>query len=194
MNLALFDFDGTISNKDSFKSFLQMVNGNNLSYFIKYYIFCLDGMLKYRLGIINAEELKTLRIKNCISKMDNEKFILYEKYFYTNIISKILRQEALDKIKWHKSQNDEICIVSASYEFCLSLWCESNNVELITNKINRKTGEFILPDCNGEEKVRRIKKKYDLRNYKFIYSYGDTMLDVPMLELANYKYYKPFRR
>ena len=47
-------------------------------------------------------------------------------------------------------------------------------------------------DCNGLEKVRRIKKKYNLNKYAKIYAYGDTEGDKPMLDIADISFYRAF--
>ena len=53
------------------------------------------------------------------------------------------------------------------------------------------TGKF-LPNCNGYEKVKRIKEKYNLSEYKEIHVFGNSKGDLPMLELGTHKYYKFF--
>lgn len=52
------------------------------------------------------------------------------------------------------------------------------------------TGNYIGKDCSGEEKIKRIEEKYNLKKYTSIYAYGDTKEDKEMLELADHKYYR----
>jgi phosphoserine phosphatase len=58
---------------------------------------------------------------------------------------------------------------------------------------NRLTGRIEGANCHGEEKVRRIRDAYQLKEYSQVYAYGDTKGDLPMLALADIRFYKPFR-
>ena len=55
------------------------------------------------------------------------------------------------------------------------------------------TGKIRGANCHGEEKVRRIQEAYQLKEYPQVYAYGDTKGDLPMLKLADIRFYKPFR-
>ena len=55
------------------------------------------------------------------------------------------------------------------------------------------TGKIENQNCHGEEKVNRINAAFDLSQYDEIYCYGDTKGDKPMLRLATFAFYKPFR-
>ena len=54
----------------------------------------------------------------------------------------------------------------------------------------RLTGRYLGGDCSGREKVRRIRRRYDLGRYDTVYAYGDSGEDREMLELAHRKYYR----
>ena len=87
--------------------------------------------------------------------------------------------------------------MSASPENWLNIWCNQIGASLISSKLETKngklTGKFDGNNCRGEEKVRRIRLQYDLSNYDEVYAYGDTKGDKPMLELATFAFYQPFR-
>jgi HAD superfamily phosphoserine phosphatase-like hydrolase len=91
----------------------------------------------------------------------------------------------------------EIVIVSASPDNWLKAWCKQFGAALISTKLevrDRKlTGKIDGKNCRGEEKVRRIRMQYDLSNYDEVYAYGDTKGDKPMLALATFAFYQPFR-
>ena len=54
------------------------------------------------------------------------------------------------------------------------------------------TGKLLGNDCNGLEKVRKIKEIYNLSKYEKIYAYGDTDGDKPMLDIADIAFYRKF--
>jgi phosphoserine phosphatase len=57
----------------------------------------------------------------------------------------------------------------------------------------RVTGRLANNNCNGEEKLRRIKAELALEEYSEIYAYGDSSGDTAMLSIATQPHFKPFR-
>ncbi|MGM7311760.1 HAD-IB family phosphatase, partial [Acinetobacter baumannii] len=114
--------------------------------------------------------------------------------FAKKVIPSCIRENALERILWHKQQGDQVVVVSASLSVYLESWCKSLDLDVICNQLEIDngilTGCFIDGDCGYLEKVNRIKNKYDLTQYSIIYAYGDTPNDYAMLELAHRKYYK----
>jgi phosphoserine phosphatase len=55
------------------------------------------------------------------------------------------------------------------------------------------TGKFATPNCNGEEKVNRIKKAYDLSLYDEVHVFGNSPGDLPMMDLGTHSYYRYFK-
>lgn len=195
-DIAFFDFDGTITYKDSTNEFFKFILNPWYFYFIKY-IFTLPYLILYKIHIIDSSQLKKKRYKYFLSKFNIMEIENYGNLFYYSRLNSLVKKSALDEIKWHKDQKNDIYIVSASLDVILNKWCEINELALITNKLefqnNKFTGNFLLPDCNGYEKVFRIKDKINLINYNIVYAYGDTIKDIPMLNLANKKYYRYFK-
>lgn len=88
-------------------------------------------------------------------------------------------------------------VVSASPENWIQKWSFSEGLELIASKLEvnngKITGKILGKNCHGVEKLKRIKEKYIIEDYKVIYAYGDTSGDRPMLNVATHSFYKPFR-
>ena len=195
MKIALFDFDGTITTKDSLVDFIQFSVGKP-KYYLGIFIltpvlFCF--FLKLIPNYIAKEKLVSYFFKNWLLSDFNELAHTYS----LQCIDKILRPAAIKKIKWHQSQGHHVAIVSASIENWLKPWCDKNNLRVLATKLevveNRVTGNFLSNNCHGLEKVNRIKERYDLSKYDYLYAYGDSSGDKQMLSLANESYYKPFR-
>jgi len=195
MTIALFDFDGTITTKDSLAEFLCFAIGKR-----KYYqgLFVLAPiLLLYKLKLIPNYLAKEKMLSYFFKGYSKEHFNTIALKFSTNEISKIIRPLALEKINWHKTQGHKVVIVSASIESWLKDWCEQYEVELIATRLEIKndelTGRFETKNCYGPEKVSRLKSKYSLDTFSSIYVYGDSRGDKELLELADYSFYKPFR-
>ncbi|NUF13451.1 HAD-IB family hydrolase [Acinetobacter oleivorans] len=192
MNLALFDFDGTITHNDTFSLFLkfsldsktQLIGGIRLAPYIA----------GYKLGWVTD---KTIRTKLCqVGYVGYDANSLKDmgQEFAKKVLPTCVRENALERIFWHKQQGDQIVVVSASLGVYLESWCHSLGLDVICNQLETHngilTGHFIDGDCGYLEKVNRIKNKYDLSQYPTIYAYGDTPNDYAMLELAHKKYYR----
>ena len=195
MILALFDFDGTIARKDSLVDFIQYAVGIPKYYFG---LLILSPMVAtYKLKLIPNYTAKEKVLTHFFKGMQTDKFKELAKEYSVNQLPQIIRPSAMEKIKWHQSQNHKVVIVSASIECWLKKWCQSNNIDLIGTRlesINGKlTGKLATKNCHGIEKVNRIKERYNLNNFDYIYAYGDSIGDKEMLELSDQSYYKIFQ-
>ena len=195
MNLALFDFDGTISNDDSFRGFIIYYCG--YPKFILGSIILSPIYLIYFLGIIKNNFMKETVISFYFRNEDISNLWDKGKQYNRDKIDKIVRVKAMEKIKWHQNQGDKIIVVSASVNIWLKSWCSRNSLELIATEleeINGKiTGRLINGNCYGSEKVTRVKKVVNMQDYDEIYAYGDSRGDRELLDSADKSFYKPFR-
>lgn len=197
--IAFFDFDGTISNKNSFKGFLLFVYGKP-----KFYLKItklLYTFLKFKLKIEDPVVVKEKLITEYLKDMDYLEYNKYCKdYADSPIFRSILREKALKEIENHKKNNVEVVIVSASIEGWLKYYCKDNNINLISTirevKEKKLTGKLFSLNCFGINKVKMIKEQYNLDYYSKIYVYGDSFGDTEMLKLStkDNSYYKPFRK
>lgn len=195
MIAALFDFDGTITTKDSLADFIQYAVGKP-SYYMG--LLALSPILTcYKLNLISNHIAKQKLITHFFKGWDADKFkeIAY-RYAYEHL-DKITRPKALEKIRWHLRKGHKVVIISASIECWLKAWCEESNVDLIATRLEiragKLTGKFATRNCYGIEKVNRIREIYDLSQCDHVYAYGDSRGDKEMLALADERFYKPFR-
>jgi phosphatidylglycerophosphatase C len=194
-SIALFDFDGTITNEDSLIAFIRYAKGD-LSYLMG--IILLSPMLVlFKLKIIPNYKAKAWMISYFFKGMPFETFRDFATKFSLEHIDGILRPKAMEKIAWHKAQGDDVVVVSASMRCWLQPWCESQGLAVISTELeveeNKLTGRFRTKNCHGAEKERRVKEVYQLNDYDHIYGYGDSSGDKALLALADKRYYKPFR-
>ena len=195
IDLALFDFDGTITKDDSLLKFIRFVVGDGR--FIFGLVVLSPILVAYKLKLIPNYKAKQYMLSWFFKGMSKDAFLKVANEYSLVHIDKILRPKAIEKINWHKNQGHKVVVVSASIEFWLRPWCEKNGLELIATKLEIKddivTGKLLSKNCYGVEKVNRIKEIYNLKDFEYIYSYGDSSGDKQMLELAHEKFYKPFR-
>lgn len=192
--LALFDFDGTLTTKDSLADFILFVFGKPKT--IIGSIFLSPTLAGYAFGLVDNNKAKQRVLKYFFCDMSVKKMSELGELYVRERLVKILRPKGLEKLKWHKQQGHTIAIVSASTEYWLKPWADEMGLDLLSTQLevkqSRLTGYYLGANCHGEEKVRRIQEIYDLSHYKEIYAYGDTSGDQPMLCLAHHAFYKPF--
>jgi HAD superfamily hydrolase (TIGR01490 family) len=194
MVLAIFDFDGTITYRDSFRHFLQYALGKSVYY--RGLISLSPVLIAYVLGIVPNYAAKQRVFAHFFGGWSAENFAVLAEKYSSSHIDKIVRPEALDRIAWHRGQEHKVVVVSASLKNWLSHWCQSQGVDLISTEIEKQneiiTGRFQTPNCYGIEKVRRLKDRFDFSEIEYVYAYGNSSGDREILNLADEKFYRYF--
>ena len=193
-SLVLFDFDGTLTNRNSLFEFLKFSKG-----LCVYYIglaILLPLFILFFLGLINAQALKERVLSYFFKNYSEKKWIELCEIFAEKKIPSLLRKSGLEKLKIHQAENSKILVVSASFEDYLKPWTKKMGLECLATQIEVSecalTGKIKGVNCNGLEKVKRIKEFLSVETFSPIYAYGDSKGDLPMLALADFKFYNTF--
>lgn len=192
MNIAFFDFDGTITRRDSFALFLRHILGQ------KFYVKLAQNLhilLLYKLGFVSNSRAKESVLHSCLRGISEGELQAHCAKFLP-ILDGICKDSALARIVWHKEQGDRVVLVSASFEEYLGVWVRKIGIEVIATKMEvqggKLTGKLATPNCYGAQKVARIRAQIDLAQFDEIYAYGDTRGDKEMLEIAQHAFYRAF--
>lgn len=190
MDLALFDFDGTITHSDTFAPFLRYAAGRAR---LAVGSALLSPMIAaYRLGYVPATRMRAAAAYLGFRGRSEEELEQLGRC-YASTLEAVVRPRARERIRWHHARGDTIVVVSASLHPYLRAWCESMGVELICTELESRrgilTGRYAGGDCTGGEKARRVRARYDLRQYRAVYAYGDTREDDQLLALASKRYF-----
>ena len=174
--IAFFDFDGTITTKDTLLELIKYQKGKASFY---------TGFL------INGPVLAALKLKLVSNQFAKEKVLGYffrgadlssfQKacdQFAAHKLPAIIRPGAIAEITKLQDLGFEIAIVSASAENWIKKWSDKMGARLIATELEavdkQLTGKVKGKNCNGEEKAIRIRSVYDLSQYDEIYAYGDS--------------------
>lgn len=193
--IAFFDFDGTITTKDTLLEFIKFAKGTMAFYagFLLYSPF----LVAYKLKIISNQSAKEKVLAFFFKNMPVPRFEEKCLAFAQQVLPALLRPKALEEIKRLQSQGVQVVIVSALLENWIRSWTSQIQAALIATRLQTAngvlTGKIFEQNCHGDEKVRRIETNYRLSDYSCIYTYGDTSGDKPMLALGTHQHYKPFR-
>ncbi len=194
-SIAFFDFDGTVTTKDTLLEFIRFSKGNLA--FVAGFLLYSPWIVAFKAGIISNQAAKERVLTHFFKGWTAEAFNTACLRFAEQRLPSLLRPQALTEIDRLKRDGAEVVIVSASPEDWIRPWTEAMDIKLIASRLilsaGRLTGRIHGANCHGEEKVRRIGEKYQLKDFTDIFAFGDSSGDKPMLALANHPYYKPFR-
>jgi len=191
--LYLFDFDGTLTHKDTMFLFLKFYNPAKYSFqFLKHVP--LFVLLKVKLA--STEAVKKSFISSILKGESKYQIEKKAKLFFEENYPSLFRENALDFINNINRENTESYIVSASLDIWVKPFAEKFDMTLLATKAEFKddifTGKFIGKNCNKDEKVCRIEAELGDKKFDKIIAFGDTSGDKPMFKFANESHYRFF--
>ncbi len=198
--IVTFDFDGTLTTKDTLLVFIRYACG--------FWAFVV-GFLRYspllvlmKLGLYPNYKVKQKVFSYFFKGMKLEVFdTLCQRFAQDN--HHLLRPQGIEAMNQAFSDGAEVMIVSASIDnwvkpFFENLSNQNNRSILILGtqievKDGLLTGRFLTKNCYGQEKVNRIMALYPHRENYHLTAYGDSRGDKELLAFADESHYKPFR-
>lgn len=192
MNLALFDFDGTVSEGDTYSPFMHSVS--DASRIRRGRIVLAPWVAGYKLGLVSGLRTRS-RVSHFVlqGRTVAEIEAAGERYAH-DVLPSVLRTQSMDRIAWHQAQGDRVVIVSASLDVYLRPWCLVHGLDVICSELESRdgvlTGRYRGGDCAGPAKARRIRERYRLATFPRIYAYGNTREDHAMLALAHHRVFR----
>ncbi len=192
--LALFDFDGTLTRCDTLFDLARQAVGPG-AYYLGLAALA-PGLAAHKLGQVSATAAKERFLRQYYHGWPTERFAQACATYCARHLPQRLRPAGLARLQWHQAQGHRVCIVSASAEDWIRPWAEPMGLEVLATKLEVQagalTGRLASPNCNGPEKVARIKAHFDLSQFAQIYAYGDSPGDREMLALAHQPGYRCF--
>ena len=193
-HLALFDFDGTLTTRDTMLAFCQHVAGTPR--YLLGLAWLAPMLVGFKAGLIPNDEAKQRMLRHFLGGMTRAELREAGERFVPKAES-WLRPEGVGRLQWHRDEGHDLFIVSASLDLWLAPWAESRGLRLISTEGqfegDRFTGGLATPNCHGPEKVRRVREVVDTDAYDTIHAYGDSSGDTEMLAMAHEAHFKPFR-
>ena len=194
--IAAFDFDGTLTRRDTLFPFLLHVAGPvKFSYKILLLLVTLAG---YALGLIRNDKAKVKVLRCFLANIEMASLQQYAQQFAEQKLPSRLRSEAMQRLAWHRQQGHRCVVVSASLEIYLRPWASKAGFDdilgsrLETLADGRTTGNLLGENCFGAEKMRRLETLLGSREGYTLYAYGDSRGDKELLSAADYPFYKKF--
>ena len=182
--IVLFDFDGTLTTRDTLLLFIRFACGR--------WAF-LWGMLCYapllvlmKLRLYHNGKTKQKVFSHFFRGWTAERFSQCGREFASQY-RHILRADTVETLRQAQQDGARVLIVSAS----ITHWVQPffPDVEVVGTQIEIEngivTGRFVTPNCYGPEKVRRVTEIIGDRTPYYIIAYGDSRGDRELLAWAD---------
>ncbi|HEV2082618.1 MAG TPA: HAD-IB family hydrolase [Brevundimonas sp.] len=192
--VVAFDFDGTLTVRDSFTAFLRRRAGRRG---------WTAGLLRLSPAIAayardrDRGALKAASVREFLLGLPRERLEAEAEAFAAGVWDRFMRPDAL--AVWHDwgRRGALRVIVTASPETTVAPFARRLGAEMLLGTQlafdgrGRVAGAFATPNCRGEEKVRRLHGVFgpDLR---LAAAYGDTSGDREMLQIADQPGFRVF--
>ena len=195
--LAVFDFDGTITYRDSFLPFILHSAGS-----VKFYLGLLllfPSMLLYFIKIISRRSLKEKFVNHFFFNVSDFEFQFQIKTFIDKKLATLINPRALQCMMRHMELGHKVIVISANIEDLIGKWCDNVGIsEYSCTNLSRHdgylTGRINGENCYGKEKVKRLISLVGPLDNFVIYAYGDSKGDSELLEIADHPFYKVFAK
>lgn len=185
--IVVFDFDETLTTKDTLAEFIKFAKGSMVYYWGL--IVCSPILVAYMLKLLPNYKAKEYLFAHFFQG------IVYEDFKqlgidFANRVDVIARQKTLSALKEHKKKGHKLYVISASIQEWVKPWCVQQGVDIVMGtqveiKDRRLTGRFLTKNCYGKEKVNRLLQAEPNRSSYKLYAYGDSQGDKEILAFAD---------
>jgi phosphatidylglycerophosphatase C len=194
-SVAAFDFDGTLTNRDTFQTFVRL-NSSGAAYMVNL-LLSSPKLALYASGLAPNQFHKMDVFSRRFRGMPQAEFVARARIFSLETVPSMLRAEASARLKFHRAQGHTIIVLSASLDTWIRPWAESVGIEHVLGSRpaivkGLITGELLGQNCHGPEKVRRLSELFPDRSSYTLYAYGDSLGDRQLLDYADHAFYRCF--
>jgi phosphatidylglycerophosphatase C len=193
--IVAFDFDGTLTVRDSFTAFLKWGGGPRRHAL---------GLLRLTPAALaylvhrDRGRIKAAAVREFLRGVSRAQLEADARDFAERFSRSLLRPDAVDAWKRWRSDHVRLVIVTASPDLVVAPFARALGADaLIATELafdgqDRITGAFATPNCRGPEKVTRLKAAFG-PDLELKAAYGDTGGDKEMLAMAEAAGYQLFK-
>jgi phosphatidylglycerophosphatase C len=193
--VVAFDFDGTLTIRDSYTAFLKWRAGP------RRHALGMMRLIPAALAYLihrNRGRLKAAATREFLRGVPRRTLEADARAFAEQFSRSLLRPDAVAAWKRWRGEPVRLVIVTASPEITVAPFARGLGAdaligtELSFDSQHHVTGGFATPNCRGPEKVARLKAAFG-PNMELRAAYGDTSGDKEMLAMAEIKGYRVFQ-
>lgn len=198
--VAAFDFDGTLTWRDTLRPFLHRLLGTPRLLWVL--LICSPWLAAFVLRLISNHRAKAVLLRAALAgrrTADVERVALA---FVREDLPLQWRPWGLRQLVLHQQAGHRCVLVTASTSPYMHLVGQSLGVDAVLCTEmevvdGRYTGRMATANCHGEEKVRRLQAWLSANCGEpasvELHAYGDTRGDLPLLRMASTAWYREKR-
>ena len=194
MRVCVFDFDGTLTTRDTLLSLIACTRGKwgLVGCLLRYS----PQLVLMKLGLYANWRVKEHVFGHCFGGLTMQEFnAICRQYALSH--RHLLRSAAMEYIDKVLAEGDQVLVVSASMESWVRPFFTDERIKVTGTRPEmtdgRLTGRLDGRNCYGEEKVERIRQLFPDRASYTLVAFGDSRGDREMLSYADEAHYQPFR-
>jgi phosphatidylglycerophosphatase C len=187
--LAVFDFDGTLTRRDTLGPFLREVAGT--AAFAGALAADAPRLALAGMGMSSRDAAKERMFRRLLRGRLHADLATRGNVYGAQVAASGLRPEMVARLRWHADAGHEVAIVSASLDLYIDRTAELLGVgtvlctRLEVDDDGRVTGALVGGNCRGPAKIRRIREHFGPSCYE-LWAYGDSAGDAEMLAAADH--------
>lgn len=201
--VAAFDFDGTLTRRDTLMPFLA--RGMGWPRFLWALLRCSPWLAGYALRLVPNHVAKGKLMQATLAGRSLAEMADWTARWLAHDFPGQLREDAMARLAWHREAGHCCVMVSASPDIYLQVVARQLEFDALLctemevvgeGESAHLTGRMRTPNCHGEQKVLRL-KAWAVERFGAtaldgvtLYAYGDTSGDKPMLRLARHAWYR----
>ncbi len=195
--IAVFDFDGTLTRRDTLLPFL--VRSLGWPKFLWAMLLSSPWLAAYALRLMSNHRAKARLLKVSLAGLSEAQAQQQAQRFVAHDLPTQWHAWAMAQLREHQRLGRTCVIVSASPDLYLSTVASKLGVNALlctemTLHDGHYTGEMATPNCHGEQKVIRLqtwlRENFPNEAPPEIHAYGDTPGDFPLLRMADRAWYR----
>ena len=195
--VAAFDFDGTLTHRDTLLPFLQRSLG--WAGLARALLLSSPWLAAFALRLMSNHRAKARLLQFALAGQNRTDMDRHAQRFATDYLPTQWQTWAMQQLREHQRQGHLCVIISASPKLYLQAVAASLGIDaLLCTEMELQgdtyTGRMTTANCHGEEKVVRLQAWLSTTlgpNAKLVlHAYGDTSGDKPMLRLADHAWYR----
>jgi phosphatidylglycerophosphatase C len=197
LQVAAFDFDGTLTRRDTLLPYLWRSLG--WPRFLLAILRSAPWLAAYACRIISNHKAKARLLQASLGGANSMELERWTADFVETYLPRQWDTAMLARLRWHQERGHCCLIISASPGIYLHRTGEVLHMDgVLCTELEFDgtvlTGRMQTRNCHGEEKVRRLKAwladRHTAANPVILHAYGDSRGDVPLLNLADYAHYQ----
>ena len=192
-----FDFDGTLTTKDTLLEFIRFAKGSGQMF--RGFLLFSPLLLLMKLHLYPNWKAKQQVFSYFFKGMNIDDFNALCTHFAEQN-KHLLRSAGIEKLRQAiEEEQATVLIISASIDNWVRPFFDEidKKIQVLGTQIEIKggclTGQFTTKNCYGQEKVNRLTALYPHREAYDLIAFGDSRGDKELLDFADKGFYKPFR-